>query len=212
MNHVVQKVTAFVVQTRGGREHLLLFRHPQAGIQFPAGTVEEGESVSVAAVREAGEETGLKYLTVRRHLGHIENELKPGEAILATTTHLYADKACSEPSTRKPLARGVTVELVSTDGGVCSISYSEYDLNGAVATLINQVAGWVPQERVATVKERYFVLVDAADVTNNEWEVPSDHGHVFRPFWVPLGSIPDIVEAQRPWLGWLYDKLPIDAA
>ena len=53
-------------------ERLLVFRHtqfPEAGIQVPAGTVERGEEIEAAAMREAGEETGLTDLLMEGHLG-----------------------------------------------------------------------------------------------------------------------------------------------
>ena len=48
----LEKVTAFVTRERTAWGELLLFRHPFAGIQLPAGTVEPGESPDEAVVRE----------------------------------------------------------------------------------------------------------------------------------------------------------------
>lgn len=51
---------------------LLVFTHrdhPDAGVQVPAGTVQEGEAPEVAAVREAEEETGRTGFAVIRRLG-----------------------------------------------------------------------------------------------------------------------------------------------
>ena len=58
----VHRMTAFV--TRGdGRDHeLLLFRHPTARIQLPAGTVEVDEAIEAAAARKVWEESGLACL------------------------------------------------------------------------------------------------------------------------------------------------------
>ena len=39
----LEKVTAFILHQEHGETELLLFEHPTAGIQIPAGTVEEGE-------------------------------------------------------------------------------------------------------------------------------------------------------------------------
>lgn len=61
---------AFAYITHHGR--LLVFRHvdfPEAGIQVPAGTLEEGESPGEAVLREAREETGLDNLEVCALLG-----------------------------------------------------------------------------------------------------------------------------------------------
>jgi len=63
-----EKVVAYI--TDGGK--LLVFQHtrfPEAGIQVPAGTVEEGESLDEAVLREAWEETGLDNLQIRSYLG-----------------------------------------------------------------------------------------------------------------------------------------------
>ncbi|UCC64852.1 MAG: NUDIX domain-containing protein [Anaerolineae bacterium] len=69
-----EKVIAYI--TAGDK--LLLFRHPhhpEAGIQVPAGTVEEGESLEAAVLREAREETGLGNLAIRSYLGLQEVDL-----------------------------------------------------------------------------------------------------------------------------------------
>jgi 8-oxo-dGTP diphosphatase len=71
---MVHKVVAYI--TDGHR--LLVFshpHHPEAGIQVPAGTVEEGESPTEAVLREAREETGLDDLEIRSYLGVQEHDL-----------------------------------------------------------------------------------------------------------------------------------------
>lgn len=57
VNKIIQKVTAFVVRERCGIKELLLFKHPTAGVQIPAGTVEDGEDIETAVKREVYEET-----------------------------------------------------------------------------------------------------------------------------------------------------------
>ncbi len=64
----VHKVVAYI--TRG--DHLLVFRQPgayQAGIQVPAGTLEDGEQPEDGVMREASEETGLSGFTLESSLG-----------------------------------------------------------------------------------------------------------------------------------------------
>ncbi|MGI8968203.1 MAG: NUDIX hydrolase [Chloroflexota bacterium] len=57
---------------------LLVFRHPdapEAGIQVPAGTVEEGEDSHAAVLREATEETGLTGLKIASFLGEQRRDM-----------------------------------------------------------------------------------------------------------------------------------------
>ena len=64
MVNTVKKVAAYI--TRG--DELLVFTHrdfPEAGVQVPAGTVEEGETLDAAVLREVHEETGLPPTAVR---------------------------------------------------------------------------------------------------------------------------------------------------
>ncbi len=71
----VPKALVYITQ----HDRLLLFRRaaePDAGIQVPGGSVEPGEPLEAAALREAYEETGLSGLVVQSYLGSAEYELK----------------------------------------------------------------------------------------------------------------------------------------
>ena len=49
----MEKVTAFILRPAKGRKiEILIFRHPNAGLQLPAGTVEPGEAPETAVLRE----------------------------------------------------------------------------------------------------------------------------------------------------------------
>jgi hypothetical protein len=43
MTNILGKVTCFITRERGNKTEILLIQHPNAGIQFPAGAVEENE-------------------------------------------------------------------------------------------------------------------------------------------------------------------------
>jgi 8-oxo-dGTP diphosphatase len=70
------KRKAYAYITHRGR--LLVFRHPdapEAGIQVPGGTIDPGEELSTAVLREAFEETGLAGLIVVGLLGKATRDL-----------------------------------------------------------------------------------------------------------------------------------------
>jgi len=85
---VTEKVVAYV--TQGDR--LLLFshpHHPEAGIQVPAGTIEEGESPQEAVLREAQEETGLPGLEIRSYLGMREVDVSTNSGPKIQRRHFF---------------------------------------------------------------------------------------------------------------------------
>ena len=70
------KRKAFAYITRGSQ--LLVFKQPdspEAGIQVPAGTIEEGESPEGGVMREAWEETGLEGLKLCCFLGEQSRDM-----------------------------------------------------------------------------------------------------------------------------------------
>lgn len=69
---VVDKAMPCVVRPSAGGAELLVIRHPRAGIQIPKGTVEPGEDVETAALRELEEETGVRTAKLVRALGCCE--------------------------------------------------------------------------------------------------------------------------------------------
>ncbi|WP_439644058.1 NUDIX domain-containing protein [Gemmatimonas sp.] len=63
----------------GARAEVLVFEHPSAGTQLVKGTVEAGESVVEAAVRELAEESGIVGAACKRELGQWTSD--PGDQV-----------------------------------------------------------------------------------------------------------------------------------
>jgi ADP-ribose pyrophosphatase YjhB (NUDIX family) len=88
---MIEKVVAYV--TRGVDGKLLVFTHtdfPEAGVQVPAGTLEDGEPLEAALMRELHEETGQSGYRLIRRLASYEFALPAGEICLRHVFHLSA--------------------------------------------------------------------------------------------------------------------------
>src|SRR5215813_1604040 len=66
---VANKVCPVVLRRVGSEREILAFQHPEAGCQLVKGSIEDCESIEIAALRELGEESGIKHAVVIRNLG-----------------------------------------------------------------------------------------------------------------------------------------------
>jgi 8-oxo-dGTP pyrophosphatase MutT (NUDIX family) len=196
-------VTAFVLRETGSQPELLLIQHPYAGIQIPAGTVEEGEAPQAAALREVAEETGLRSVRLVRDLGRLENELGPGECAVYQTTTVYARPDPGSFDWAR-LPRGATADILRTEGDWTQISYVEWDRYPDPQYVSMQITGWALNEHLAMVKQRRFFLLELAAPAPERWEQYADQ-HTFTLFWAPLAALPPIVEPQERWLRFLLE-------
>jgi 8-oxo-dGTP pyrophosphatase MutT (NUDIX family) len=81
----VHKVAALITRGEGAERELLVFRHPSAGIQLPAGTVELAEEIEAAALREVREETGLTEVVITARLGTLSEEMGTDGRMITTS-------------------------------------------------------------------------------------------------------------------------------
>ena len=209
MSGVVQKVTAFIVRERGGLKELLVFKHPTAGIQIPAGTVEAGEDIETAVKRETYEETGLQSVEIKAYLGCFENELENNQRIIAETTRVYIEPNLTAIPYKRKLPKGLTVDYRSIQRDFTCISYIEYayDRFHKPICIDTHITGWVLNESLSAQKERHFFLLSTQEETEDAWELKSDRGHIFRPYWTPLSPKPEIISPQDRWLDFVYEKI-----
>ncbi len=198
MSITAKKVTAFVTRTTVQGTELLLFEHPSAGIQLPAGTVEAEEPHAVAAAREAWEETGLLDLPPGRFLEGLPQPLPDDHYLLLTTSTVYArpDRTSFDWAT---IRYGIQVRCDRHDGDFAHVTFQERD-EGVDPTFVSyQITGWVERSALTRQVMRYFYHFPYHGDTPTTWFVDTDN-HRFRLFWAPLSQLPAIVAPQRWWV------------
>jgi 8-oxo-dGTP pyrophosphatase MutT (NUDIX family) len=198
MATIAEKVTAFVTRSTSHGTELLLFEHPRAGIQLPAGTVEADEPHAAAAAREACEETGLLDLPSGHFLDAVLEPLPDDHYLVHTTTRVYA-----RPDTTSfdwaSIRRGILVLCNRTGADFSHITYAERDTQTEPPFVSYQITGWVPTTMLTRQVMRYFYHFPYQSATPTTWWVDTDN-HRFRLFWAPLDQLPVIVAPQRWWL------------
>lgn len=198
MQTVAEKVTAFVTRTTSHGQELLLFEHPRAGLQLPAGTVEDNEPHAAAAAREAREETGLLHLPSGRFLEAVAEPLPDDHYLMLDTTPVYA-----RPDTTSfnwaTIRRGILVLRHRTAADFAHVTYAEQDKQADPPYVSFRITGWVPATMITRQVTRYFYHFPYEGETPTTWWVDTDN-HRFRLFWVPLTQLPSIVAPQRWWL------------
>ena len=193
----IEKVTCFVTRRIDGQDHFALLKHPYAGNQIPAGTVEEGESFADAAIREAREETGLDALQIVAEWSSERNETPQGKAFILKTSTIYA-RPDLQSFDWVSMPRGVIVDTLEARDGFLQIDYTEPEALG-FKKMSFRVTGWVRQDALTTtVERRHFHLAYTGETKRREWEVNVDH-HLFTLAWHPLKEDPNL---QEPFDGW----------
>jgi 8-oxo-dGTP pyrophosphatase MutT (NUDIX family) len=202
---VIEKVTAFVTRESKEEYDLLLFEHPHAGIQIPAGTVEEDETPEEAVVREVTEETGLTSLSIRQYLGCAEAKLPEGQRMVAEPTKVYARPDVTSFDWAH-LPRGIAVALNKRSNGFSQITFEEFDRVPEPQYLTLCIMGWVPDGALADTKRRHFFHLEFHGPSKESWKVHTDN-HCFTLFWAPLRALPAIIPPQDKWLEFLFGQL-----
>lgn len=203
----MNKVTAFIVRDSPAGPELLILQHPFAGLQLPAGTVEPGETLEAAALREAQEESGLLDLEITRELGIVETPLGSGRAIMARTQTVYSRP---DPTSFNwaSIRSGLWVDALRRVPGWAHVRFVEWDVWPNPTYVTYEIIGWLPDDAISHMERRGFYLLHPTAATPDRWIVHNDH-HEFTLFWAPLSDLPRLVDPQQVWLDRFRDQLRI---
>jgi 8-oxo-dGTP pyrophosphatase MutT (NUDIX family) len=207
MSNIIEKVTAFITRKSRDGDDLLLFEHPNAGIQIPAGTVEDHETPEEAVVREVAEETGLTTSSsIRRYLGCSEDILPEGERIIAEPTKVYARPDVTSFDWAH-LPKRIPVVVKRQADGFSQVTYEEFDRVPNPQYVTMCITGWVPDRVLADTRKRHFFHLEFHGDSEEKWIVGANN-HLFTLFWAPLDELPEIIYPQNEWLEFLYQQFP----
>lgn len=200
------KVVAFVTRDRKGERQLLVIRHPTAGLQLPAGTVNLGEQPEEAVLREVTEETGLVDVYITQALGSISEELAHDQRVILRATKIFNEPSFDASSDGFGLTRGTTVTVSRYVGRFAAIIGDPLDRRQEPPRRLSGVRGYVRSSLLGTSVERYLFHLTSSVITNESWGVYAD-GHDFLLSWSPLSPPPKLVAPQDSWLERVYAEL-----
>lgn len=200
-----RKVTTFVTRGSGAGAELLVFWHTGAGVQVPAGTVDDGETFDQAAAREVFEETALADLEMRARLGHRVYELRDW-AVLRHDVYLRIRPESGAPAKRWQIPRA-SVGVLERRSGFARIVYAEEDLDSESGIVFARFEGWVPEQDLYSRQERAFYHFRAREDTPHKWQTIENGVHEFHLYWLPLAPKPVLVSSNQAWLDEFYDAI-----
>lgn len=201
---MLEKVTAFITRPSPSGTELLLFHHPHAGVQIPAGTVEPGEPPSHAALREAAEETGLDDLHIIQYLGSIVESHPEGIWGVLEKTKVFARPDLNSYDWAE-FKIGVKARQLRRANGFVQLTFEEWDRYPVPEYLSYQITGWVPESCLCRQSRRHYFHLGAKSGGTSESWLQKDEYHEFELFWAPLHDLPEIVPPQAEWLRQVRD-------
>lgn len=206
-NAQIAKVTAFITRPGTQEIELLVFQHPQAGVQLPAGTVEPGEAPEDAVLREVEEETGLSTVVLVGLLAVIPQAFAPDEYMLIEPIALRTAPSVDAPKMRFLLQRGLRVRIREKKGDFVRAIYEEYDMRDNELAVSTRRVGWLPVSALTKKVPRYLYHLRLSALAPDEWTLTSDNGLLYKPFWIPVTRRNFIVAPQEAWLNAVREQL-----
>ena len=213
--NTVHKVAALITRGEGAERELLVFRHPSAGIQLPAGTVEEGEAIEAAVLREVWEETGLTEVVIAARLATIPEAMGPDGRMITTSGVRLRVKPSGAAAwievhggarvVMSALGRGLKVRHMRdaigpiVQGEFAQVGYDLYDIRGPHDWVLrNTIVGWVPLTAITADAQRHLFHMETTAPTQDRWV---HHGDVpgCELYWTPFTEDPGLVKGQDLW-------------
>lgn len=207
---IIRKVTAFITRETPDSRQLLVFQHPNAGVQLPAGTVDEGESSDVAVIREACEETGLCDLTLIGLLGELPRQTGANQFRLTRSVNLRSAPQTDAPLTGHRLSYGWLVDFVRRDEttGAVQIRYPEMKYLGGERWEVEfELVGWTEPDALTDQESRLAYHLSSTTPTADTWEHIGDHDHTFRCYWVDVHDDSPLIPLHAGWFEIVKDQL-----
>ena len=197
MSDPLGKVTALITRKTETIPELLVFRHPSAGIQLPAGTVELHESFTDAVIREVSEETGLTQVTIRKFLG--ERTVHEGRSFILQSTKLLKRPCLQSETSEVAVVRGRSCQVQRTSEAFSFVMLGDQSTSAGT--------GWIFTSNLTNTVVRQFYHLTCEEETASNWTKRADLIHEFKCYWTPLNPRPKIHPAQQGWIDANYDEL-----
>ena len=196
---VVERVVALITRDQSEVAQLLVFKHPEGDVQLPAGTVELGESIEEAVIREVYEETGIDHAKIITKLISFTKTLPENNKIITRMSKIFSEPAFDSSSEGYGLTRGTPVEILAEIGPFVEIVTDPLDFSHRPAERAYRIRGYVRKSLLASKMSCHLFHLKAGEVTLDSWTIFSD-GLNFQLAWVPIGSKTGLNPRHSQWL------------
>ncbi len=191
----LDKVTSFVITPEIPRL-ILAFKHPKAGLQFPAGTVEPSETFVDAARREVLEETLISEIGNGEVLEVESSSTEGNQAVLLCNT---PGIDCSTDQAEYLFRRGHSVRVLEKQGKRTYVCQEEWNFNVEPPYVESTVTGWIPSDSLTfSIRRAFVAFFFHGDVNPLPWTCIAD-GHEFQVLWIPLTTKEQFAGSQMTW-------------